>query len=57
MYGGETHAAPDGAVSFCGETLEVASDVMFVIDGEFFPPPVGEALRLETGPLFTFIRG
>ncbi|MCA3559855.1 MAG: hypothetical protein IOC82_02355 [Aestuariivirga sp.] len=57
MYGGETGAKPPGTVSFCAEALEVASDVMFVIDGEFFPPPAGEPLRLEKGPLFTFIRG
>ena len=56
MYGGENHASPKGAVSFCSESLSVASDVMFVIDGEFFPAPVGEPLRLETGPLFTFVR-
>ncbi len=56
MYGGENHAAPKGAASFCSDALEVSSDVMFVIDGEFFPPPKGEPLRLETGPLFTFIR-
>jgi diacylglycerol kinase (ATP) len=57
MYGGENHAAPAGATSFCSEDLSVASDVMFVIDGEFFPPPRGGPLRLETGPLFTFVRG
>ena len=57
MYGGESHASPPGSVSFCSEELSVSSDVMFVIDGEFFPPPVGEPLRLETGPLFTFVRG
>lgn len=57
MYGGEKHAAPAGAVSFCSHDLSVSSDVMFTIDGEFFPPPTGEPLRLETGPLFTFVRG
>ena len=57
MYGGENHAVPAGAVSFCAPALEVSSDVMFVIDGEFFPPPVDEPLRLETGPVFTFVRG
>ena len=57
MYGGERHASPPGAASVCSRSLEVSSDVMFVIDGEFFPPPVGEPLRLETGPEFTFIRG
>lgn len=57
MYGGENHRTPPGAVSFCSNALSVASDVMFVIDGEFFPPPKGEPLRMETGPEFTFIRG
>lgn len=57
MYGGENHAAPEGAVSFCADALEVSSDVMFVIDGEFFPAPKDAPLRLETGPLFTFVRG
>ena len=57
MYGGENHAAPTGAVSFCSDALDVASDVMFVIDGEFFPAPRNEPLRMETGPLFTFVRG
>jgi len=56
MYGGEHHANPPGTVSFCSHRLSVASDVMFVIDGEFFPAPKDEALRLETGPEFTFIR-
>jgi len=57
MYGGENHAAPEGAVSFSSDSLAVSSEAIFVIDGEFFPPPAGEALRLETGPLFTFVRG
>ena len=56
MYGGENHASPPGTVSFCSEEVSVASDLMFVIDGEFFPPPLGEPLRMETGPLFTFVR-
>jgi len=57
MYGGERHASPPGAASVCSQSLEVSSDVMFVIDGEFFAPPAGEPLRLEAGPEFTFIRG
>ena len=56
MYGGENHASPPDTVSFCSHELSVASDVMFVIDGEFFPPPAAEPLRLETGPEFTFVR-
>ena len=57
MYGGEDRKAPPGAVSFSSEALTVSSRSMFVIDGEFFPAPTGEPLRLETGPLFTFVRG
>lgn len=57
MYGGEKGAKPPGAVSFCATDLAVASDVMFVIDGEFFPPPKDGPLQLEAGPLLTFMRG
>jgi diacylglycerol kinase (ATP) len=57
MYGGENRKPPPGSVSFCASALEVASEAIFVIDGEFFPPPKGEPLRLETGPLFSFLRG
>jgi diacylglycerol kinase (ATP) len=56
MYGGEGRTPPPGSVSFCADALDVTSQVMFVIDGEFFPPPTDEPLRLETGPLFTFVR-
>lgn len=57
MYGGENHASPPGAVSFCSDELAVASDAIFVIDGEFFPPPKDEPLRMEAGPEFAFVRG
>jgi diacylglycerol kinase (ATP) len=57
MYGGENRKTPPGAASFCSDALTVSSETMFVIDGEFFPAPAGEPLRLETGPLFTFVRG
>ena len=57
MYGAENRTPPPRSVSFCSQSLEVTSGSIFVIDGEFFPPPKGEALRLETGPLFTFLRG
>jgi diacylglycerol kinase family enzyme len=56
MYGGDNRATPPGAASFRSAELSVTSPSMFVIDGEFFPPPQGAALRLETGPAFTFIR-
>ncbi|WP_421694094.1 diacylglycerol/lipid kinase family protein [Aestuariivirga sp.] len=57
MYGGPNRASPPGTVSFCSESVAVSSTVMFTIDGEFFPAPVGEPLRLETGPSLTFLRG
>ena len=55
MYGGENRTAPPGSVSFCSDSLEVTSQVMFVIDGEFFDPPTDGPLRLEAGPGFTFV--
>jgi hypothetical protein len=55
MYGGEDRKFPKGAVSFCASALEVTTPVTFVIDGEFFEPPLGEPLRLETGPVFTYV--
>jgi diacylglycerol kinase (ATP) len=57
MFGGEDRRAPPGAVSFCAERLEVMSETMFVIDGEFFPPPHAAPLQMETGPAFDFLRG
>jgi len=57
MYGGENRTPPPGSVSFCSDALEVTSNVMFVIDGEFFAPPADGPLRLGKGPLFTFVRG
>jgi diacylglycerol kinase (ATP) len=57
MYGGETRKSPPGTVSFCSASLEVASRDIFVIDGEFFPPPTDEPLKLETGPIIRFVRG
>jgi hypothetical protein len=56
MYGGESRKPPPRSESFCSDSLEVTSKVMFVIDGEFFPPPTEEPLRLGTGPLFSFVR-
>ena len=56
MYGGERRKMPAGALSFSSRSLTVATPVTFVIDGEFFEPPEGEPLRIETGPEFTYIR-
>jgi diacylglycerol kinase (ATP) len=57
MYGRETRRSPPGSVSFCSDSLEVSARDIFVIDGEFFPPPTDEPLKMETGPLFRFVRG
>ena len=57
MYGGERRKAPPGATSFASGALEISTPVSFVLDGEFFDPPEHEALRIETGPIFTYIRG
>jgi len=57
MYGGENRRSPKGAVSFSARAISVRSPVIFVIDGEFFEPPEHEPLRIEAGPLFTYIRG
>ena len=57
MYGGEDRRAPPGSSSFCAETLLVRTPVTYVIDGEFFEPPEDGALRVETGPVFTYVCG
>lgn len=57
MYGAETRKAPEGAMSFCSEKLQITSSSMFVIDGEFFAPPADEPLELQTGPVFTYLCG
>jgi len=57
MYGGEDRSYPEGAVSFSAESIEIASSTPYVIDGEFFDPPEGQALRVETGPVLTYLRG
>lgn len=57
MYGGEDRRVPEGAKSFCAATLCIASATPYVIDGEFFDPPADAALRVETGPEFTYVRG
>ena len=57
MYGGETRKVPPGAVSFCTGEMAITTPVTFVIDGEFFEPPENTALRVETGPVFTYVCG
>ncbi len=57
MYGGEMRKVPGGAASFASASLEIETPVSFVLDGEFFDAPLDEPLRIETGPMFTYIRG
>jgi diacylglycerol kinase (ATP) len=57
MYGAEDRTVPAGAISFSGSGFEIETAAMFVMDGEFFEPPEGEAMRVEVGPAFTYIRG
>jgi len=57
MYGGENRKVPAGAVSFSSTSLAIRTPVTFVIDGEFFEPPEPEPLRVEAGPVFTYICG
>lgn len=56
LYGGENRRAPPGALSFSTAELAIRSTARFVLDGEFFDSPENEALRVETGPIFTYVR-
>jgi diacylglycerol kinase (ATP) len=57
MYGGEDRRVPKGAVSFSSRQLDVSSPVSYVIDGEFFDGPLNGPLKVETGPVFTYLCG
>lgn len=55
IMGGENRTPPPGATSHAVSALTIETPSEFVIDGEFFDAPEGEALRIETGPEFTYI--
>lgn len=55
IMGGEDRKAPPGATSHAVSTCSIETTSEFVMDGEFFDAPAGEALRIETGPEFTYI--
>ncbi len=57
MRGSEDRKVPDGAISFCADTVLIDTKCSFVIDGEFFDPPADEPLRIETGPEFSYVCG
>lgn len=56
LYGGEGRKGPPGALSFSTAELAIRSTARFVLDGEFFDSRENEALRVETGPVFTYVR-
>lgn len=55
IMGGENRTAPPGATSHAVSACSIETPAEFVIDGEFFDAPEGEALRIESGPEFTYI--
>jgi diacylglycerol kinase (ATP) len=57
LYGAETRRMPEGATSFCAQSLEISGPTPYVIDGEFFEPPPNAPLRINTGPDFVYLRG
>lgn len=57
MYASETRKTPKGAISISTKNLEITCPISYVIDGEFFEGPNDTPLRVETGPLFTYLCG
>jgi hypothetical protein len=55
MYGSERRSVPPGALSFSSRSLEITCPSNYVIDGEFFKGPENTALKVEAGPVFTYI--
>lgn len=55
IMGGENRTAPPGATSHAVTACSIETPAEFVIDGEFFDAPEGAALRIESGPEFTYI--
>ncbi len=57
LYGREKRSVPTGAISFCTDRFQIDTPSIYVLDGEFFEGPENEALKIESGPIFTYIRG
>ncbi|MGI9372334.1 MAG: diacylglycerol kinase family protein [Hyphomicrobiales bacterium] len=55
MYGFPNRNLPAGCRSRAVKTIEINTNSAFVIDGEFFQPPRNEPLKLELGPLFSYL--
>jgi hypothetical protein len=57
MYGSENRKVPPGALSFSSRNLEITCSSNYVIDGEFFRGIENSPLKVEAGPVFTYICG
>lgn len=57
LYGSEDRTLPESCKSTSAGCILVETAAPFLLDGEFFDGPVGEGLRIETGPDFTYIVG
>ncbi len=57
MYGSRNRKMPPGCESFTSNRIMLETQCPFVIDGEFFEPPVGEPLVIETGTELTYVCG
>jgi len=55
IMGGENRGPPPGAKSRAVNRCTIETPCEYVIDGEFFDAPLGEPLRIEAGPEFTYI--
>jgi diacylglycerol kinase (ATP) len=57
LYGSNRRRGPPGTYSFSTDRFEIESSSIFVLDGEFFEGPATGALKIESGPVFTYICG
>ena len=55
MYGFPNRNLPAGCRSRAVNAVEIKTNSAFVIDGEFFQPPRDAPLKLELGPLFSYL--
>ncbi len=57
LYGNDRRKGPPGAKSFSTDRFEIQVAAPFVLDGEFFDGPAEGSLKIESGPVFTYICG
>jgi diacylglycerol kinase (ATP) len=55
VMGGEMRTPPPGAKSAAVSAFSIETPIDYDLDGEFFAGPSGEALRVEAGPVFTYL--